>query len=110
MVNIDEINESISKFGAVVDGLSKLDDTYAKVDETNASAKKTVEEAQETLFLIATTQHTISSVVQSSDVIWLKHSISVFVYFVEHSLYYRLSEIVHLSYDSIDEFIVVDLS
>ena len=40
MVNIDEINESISKFGAVVDGLSKLDDTYAKVDETNASAKK----------------------------------------------------------------------
>lgn len=49
MVNIDEINESISKFGAVVDGLSKLDDTYAKVDETNASAKKAVEEAQETL-------------------------------------------------------------
>ena len=49
MVNIDEINESISKFGAVVDGLSKLEDTYAKVDETNASAKKAVEEAQETL-------------------------------------------------------------
>ena len=47
MVKVDEINDSISKFGQIVEGLQKVNETYEKVDEICVETRLSVEKTEE---------------------------------------------------------------
>lgn len=49
MVKVDEINDSISKFGQVVEGLQKVNETYEKVDEICVETRLSVEKTEEVM-------------------------------------------------------------